>query len=164
MPDFNDTEGLYFKNVDAFMPLGTLHYQSITFGGLSGLDASAAPLATPAQNGNFVVELTRIPNNTFLYNNFYCGNTDGTACAVDSKGAVSNPNPNTHAYVRWGNWASPTAAQGTTATSNPTATSTANGIYFSDGAATPNITNIGTARIEGMLIHHMKITTLGAGS
>src|SRR5690554_3538373 len=67
VPDFNDDEGLHFKNVDAFLPLGTLHYQTLTFSGVSAYDADAQPVA-PVQNGNFTVELTRIPNNVNIYN------------------------------------------------------------------------------------------------
>lgn len=165
VPDFNDQEGLHFRNVDAFLPLGTLHYQAITFSGISGYDTSANPVAA-SQNGNFVVELTRIPNIPSIYNHFYCGVTTGT-CALDAGGRIASPNQDTHGYVRWGNWANPNGPMGNGINDLPTATSTANGIYFTGGASggvpTNATVNLGISRIEGMLIQHMKITTLGAG-
>lgn len=171
VPDFNDGEGVHFRNVEAFLPLGTLHYQALTFSGVSEYGAAANKLATPTQNGNFTVELTRIPNIANIYNHFYCGITSGS-CALDADGSISSPNPNTHGYVRWGNWTlangttpiDPYGARGTGAFNLPTATSTTNGIYYSNGTGPSGVTNLGISRIEGMLIQHMKITTLGGGT
>tara|TARA_R110002073_G_scaffold25832_1_gene85068 strand:- start:9858 stop:11246 length:1389 start_codon:yes stop_codon:yes gene_type:complete len=175
VPDFDDGEGLHFRNVEAFLPLGTLHYQALTFSGVSeyGYDASdnLVKLAAPTQNGNFTIELTSIPNNSNIYNHFYCGSTSG-GCALDSGGSIASPNPNTHGYVRWGNWTqingttpiNPNGASGVGAFDLPDATSTANGIYYSDGTGASGVTNLGISRIEGMLIQHLKITTLGAGT
>ncbi|MEY1661995.1 hypothetical protein [Isoalcanivorax beigongshangi] len=152
VPNFQINEGMYFRNVDAFLPLGTLNYQAITFSGISEYAADATPLSQPQQNGNFVIELTRIPNIPAVYNHFYCGAGPGDGnCALDAKGAVANPNPDTHGYVRWGTW---DPAQ------MPLASSTDNGIYFQ--RANGDVTNLGVSRIEGMTIHHLKITTLGA--
>lgn len=151
VPDFNDLEGMYFKNVDAFLPLGTLHYQSIV------LDAAGT-------DGNFTIELTQIPNIPEVYNNFYCGainniNVDG--CGQDASGAIAAPNALTRGYVRWGDWTGVSAATGV---GLPTSTATNNGIYFAGGTpGAETVTNIGISRIEGMLIHSLKITTLGAG-
>lgn len=157
VPDFNDTEGMHFRNVDAFFPLGTLHYQALTFSGVSEYDANGNRLSQPTQNGNFAIELTRIPNVPAVYNHFYCGETSGTAnCALRADGSIANPNPDTHGYVRWGDWAN-----------MPGPTSTNNGIYFVGGANAANptqVTNLGVSRIEGMLIHHLKLTSLGAGA
>lgn len=154
VPDFQDTEGMYFRNVDAFFPLGTLHYQALTFSGVSEYDENGNRLAQPVQNGNFAIELTRIPNVPEVYNHFYCGATpESPGCALNSQGAIATPNPDTHGYVRWGDW-----------TNMPGPTSTDNGIYFIGGPDAATATNIGVARIEGMLIQHMKLTSLGAGA
>ena len=159
VPDFNDLEGLYFKNVDAFLPLGTLHYQSIILG----------PSGT---NGNFTIELTAIPDVHEVYNNFYCGAINNTAengCGVDSNGFLTNPNNKTRGYVRWGNWAGVDVATGT---GLPLSGDSTNGIFFIGGTvgcdasstcSSAQVTNIGLARIEGMRVQHLKITTLGAG-
>lgn len=153
VPDFNDVEGMYFKNVDAFLPLGTLHYQAIV------LDASGT-------NGNFTIELTQIPNIPQIYNNFYCGannNANVQGCATDASGAIASPNTLTRGYVRWGDWTG-VSADGTTGANLPGPTSTTNGIYYVGGTpGAETVTNLGISRIEGMRIHSLKITTLGAG-
>lgn len=169
VPDFQDTEGLYFRKVDAFLPLGTLHYQALTFSGVSEYNADGSKRATPSQHGDFSIELTAIPNVPKVYNNFYCGATGAgsTSCAI-SNGAITNPNPDTHGFVRWGDWTSVNMGTGA---GLPGATNTTNGIYFIGGAnGTPpgsdptQVVNLGISRIEGMLIQHMKITSLGAGA
>lgn len=58
---FDEEEGLHFKNVDAFIPIGQVFYQALT------LDA------VPDQDGNFIMEIPRlrndsIPNGTALNN------------------------------------------------------------------------------------------------
>lgn len=175
VPTFNSQEGLYFKNVDAFMPLGILHSQALIASGASTYDTTGALQTTFQQNGNFILELARIPNVNNVYNFAYCGatasGTTATTCSQDANGYIASPNGNTHSYIRWGNWVTSngsttginpyTATLGTTAYSLPTSTSTANGIYFSDGSG--NITNLGISRIEGMLINHLRISSLGAG-
>lgn len=149
VPDFDDDEGMYFKNVDAFLPLGTLHYQALT---LNSVKQSGKA------TGDFIIELTQIPNIAAIYEDFYC---DG-ACNIVG-GEIQNPNENTRGYVRWGDFAD-FDANG--ASGLPTAHSVDNGIYFvNPTSATPqssDVTNLGISRIEGMRIHHMKITTLGA--
>lgn len=152
VPDFQDTEGMYFKNVDAFLPLGTLHYQTII------LDS------TPAKDGNFVIELTRIPNDPRIYNHFYCGDVGNTGdCQLDGSGRILSPNNMTRGYVRWGDF---TGVDTSTGAGLPTATDRTNGIYFVGGSdlGNPTVTNIGISRIEGLRIHHLKITSLGAGA
>lgn len=165
VPAFSTKEGLFFKNVDAYLPLGNLYAQGLTVSGASVYDTTGTASSSYQENGNYVIELTRIPNTTNVYNYIYCGTTGSAApasCTTDANGYITNPNPDTHGYVRWGNWADPASTPGTTATSLPTATSTANGIYFQDGAGA--VTNLGTARVEGLLIQHLKISTLGAGT
>ena len=152
MPDFDDNEGVYFKNVDAFLPLGTLHYQTITLDALRDGSGNAA--------GDFVIELTRIPNTSVIYEDFYC---DG-ACNIVG-GEIQNPNEGTRGYVRWGDFSGVNIGTGV---GLPGPNDTDNGIYFVSpptGGSAPSpsdVTNIGISRIEGMRIHHMKITTLGA--
>lgn len=156
VPNFEDNEGMYFKNVDAYLPLGQLHYQALT------LDA----VRTGSERGNFVIELTRIPNIAAVYEDFYC---DGPCNIVN--GEIQNPNNDTRGYVRWGDF---TGVDTSTGAGLPGATSTNNGIYFVGGGTEPSpgagvtpasqtVTNLGISRIEGMRIHHLKITTLGAG-
>ena len=145
VPDFNDLEGVHFKNVSAFLPLGRLHSQAITLN------------STPANDGNFRIEVTQIPNVPNVYNDFYCGNSVGCATNVESVDffgnstvAISSPNQETHGFVRWGDFSS-----------IPGPTSTANGIFFRDSVG--NVTNIGVARLEGMLVQSLTLTTLGVG-
>ena len=151
VPDFDDGEGLYFKNVDAFLPLGVLHYQAIT------LDAVRE---SGTATGDFVIELTRIPDIAAIYEDFYC---EG-ACNIVG-GEIQNPNENTRGYVRWGDFSGVNVGTGA---GLPGPNDTDNGIYFvnppTDGSAPSpgDVTNIGISRIEGMRINHMKITTLGA--
>lgn len=154
VPDFNDDEGMYFKNVDAFLPLGTLHYQAITLDALRDGNGDAT--------GNFVIELTQIPGNLpQVYNHFYCGDIGNTGdCALNADGSIQNPNQDTLGYVRWGDF---TNFDANGASGLPAATSVDNGIYFVGGnPGVESVTNIGISRIEGMRIHHLKITTLGA--
>lgn len=152
VPDFDDAEGMYFKNVDAFLPLGVLHYQALTLDAVRDGSGSAT--------GDFVIELTRIPDIPEVYNNFYCGDVGNTGdCALNSDGSIANPNEDTRGYVRWGNFDSVNIATGA---GLPSATATDNGIYFVNPSAATPVTNLGVSRIEGMRIHHMKITTLGA--
>ncbi|MGB2060819.1 MAG: hypothetical protein ACPHVS_16560, partial [Alcanivorax sp.] len=56
IPDFTNEEGLYFTDVQAYLPLGQLHYQALVFD-------NSQPGSTNIgnQDGNIVIELTRIP-------------------------------------------------------------------------------------------------------
>lgn len=154
VPDFDDDEGMYFKNVDAFLPLGTLHYQAITLN---------AERESGKATGDFVIELTRIPNIEAIYEDFYC---DGPCTfATPAEEVITNPNENTRGYVRWGDFTQFDNPASTEGFAVPDSESVDNGIYFVNPSAatpTPKVTNIGISRIEGMRIHHMKITTLGA--
>lgn len=163
VPDFQDSEGMYFKNVDAFLPLGTLHYQAITLDAVRDGSGNAT--------GDFIIELTRIPNIPEIYNNFYCGivgNPSADGC-TDGSGNITSPNPDTAGYVRWGDF---TGVNTATGAGLPALTDTDNGIYFIGGTSgcsagstcmDASVNNIGVSRLEGMRIHHLKITTLGAG-
>lgn len=120
VPDFGDTEGMYFRNVDAYLPLGQLHYQSIVLSG-NGTD------------GNFTIELPRIPDVPAVYQEFYSD--------PDAKG-----------YVHWGE----------PGVYNTPGDSVDQGIFFVDPAG--NVTNLGTAYVDGLQLNHLKITSLGAGA
>ncbi|WP_146026892.1 hypothetical protein [Alcanivorax sp. MD8A] len=189
VPNFNDNEGLYFKNVDAYLPLGQLHYQAITLD-----DVAGAP-------GNFIIELTRIPNIPNVYNEFYSLGGDGLNDDPNI-GYNRNNRPaeyfNTHGYARWGVQNSGNDGGGLTTAQKRQNTS--DGIIFKSnsssstfsayasrpginlscstgdtgGGCSPgaNVTytannltsvNIGDARINGILFNHMKITTCSAG-
>lgn len=156
VPDFDNNEGMYFKNVDAFLPLGVLHYQTINFDAVRDGGGNAT--------GDFIIELTRIPDVPAIYNHFYCGSgTDPapTTC-VDGNGMITSPNEETRGYVRWGDFSN-FDANGPSGL--PGLNDVTNGIYFVSPSETPvpsDVTNIGISRIEGMRIHHLKITTLGA--
>lgn len=156
VPDFDDNEGMYFKNVDAFLPLGTLHYQAITLDAVRDGSGKAT--------GDFVIELTAIPDIPEIYNHFYCGaisNPNPNGCDANNDGVLDSVNKDTLGYVRWGEFDNDDVNLATL----PGANATNNGIYFVSPSATPSaadITNIGISRIEGMRIHHLKITTLGA--
>lgn len=207
VPDFNDTEGLYFKNVDAFLVLGQNNYQTVVF-------------RNNGTTGNFIVELTPIANVANVSNTFYCGqntcaayltstidaakggvglngsdpnvgcvNQSGTvvacsgitlrnigtgaaasACATSWTSACNtaetiidpaNANPDSHGYVYWGTPAE--TRSGVTGVTAPTSADSTNGIYFRD-SATGAVTNIGRAKVTGMMIQLMKITSLGVGT
>ncbi len=106
VPDFTDEEGLYFRNVHAYMPLGQQNYQAITLNNVPGATAS---------NGNFVVELAAIPDQSNVYGDFYsmaprladAPGCDAT-CQEQSRGYIRTVASlparyfDTHGYVSWG--------------------------------------------------------------
>lgn len=160
VPEFGAQEGVVFKNVDAFIPLGRLHSQFFSLN------------STSANDGNFVIELSEVPNSPNAYNDIYCGN-QGSACTTNSTASdgtyddtfgnevevISNPNDETHGYVRWGNFNNGDP-------NSICATCTGNGIYFRAPANDPSepggaVTNIGVARLDGVLIQSMRLETLG---
>lgn len=188
--------GLKFRNVNAYFPLGQLFYQSLI------LDDTQA--GATAGNGNFVIELTRLPNQANAYNDFYSISTSALGCedprySGNNCGYQRNGRPDryreTHGYVRWGDWYPGNGANcGAAGTLCNTFDSTADGIIFSKATAAGTFTavasrpdadapidndppvpvitqsraglssvNLGDSRIEGLLIQHLKITTLGAG-
>lgn len=166
VPSFDQQEGMYFKNVNAYLPLGHLNDQAIVFNA-----AGVTTTNSPSGSGNFTVELTRVPNVANAYNDIYCG---ATTCSTDANGAIASPNSQTHGFVDWGTTAgmtgygSPAGATGTNY-NDITGTNTTQGIYFDDPTTASQttagtITNIGTAHIDGVLFQHLMITTCGAGS
>jgi hypothetical protein len=154
VPLFDNQEGMYFKNVNAYLPMGYLNQQAIT-------------LSSAGTTGNFVIELTRVSSVANAYNDFYCG---ATSCTADANGIMtSTPNPRTHGFVDWGTYA--TGGGAGTNYNDIVGTNTTQGIYF-DAPATASttsatlgtITNIGTAHISGILFQHLMITSCGAGA
>lgn len=106
VPTFTAEEGLYFNDVNAYLPLGQLNYQALT------LDRVAAG------NGNFALTLTRIPDDSRVYGVHYalptaitfpgCGSTAAGSCGAAAAGynrVLANANSNyytSHGYVEWG--------------------------------------------------------------
>lgn len=104
---YTTTEGLYFKGVSAYLPLGQLNYQSIIFDSFgSGVTA-----------GNFTIEVTRPPTNgtgsdSDAYNDFYSLSPSTAApcnaapyLGTDCGYARSNRPArywDTHGYAFWG--------------------------------------------------------------
>jgi len=124
VPNFDNTEGLYFRNVQAYLPLGQLNYQSIVAG-------ASGTVASP--NGNFDLELTVLPNEAPAYNDAYsleASDTTGYATAHDAQCTMTANTATqcgsgtgtgnwtavpvryfeTHGYVEWGTGVSSTYA------------------------------------------------------
>jgi hypothetical protein len=90
VPQFSDQEGLYFTDVNAYLPLGQLYYQALV------LDSVHPPGGVG--NGNFIIEVTRIPNDANVFNDFY-----SSADASGYQRAGRNDRYyQTHGYVEWG--------------------------------------------------------------
>lgn len=126
---FAGTEGLHFRNVDAFLPFGQLYYQALV------LDAVGT-------SGNFSLSLTSIPNNATVYNTHYSlepGDVRGYQTALN---AVSNWSSGcggdarcetyrtTHGYVRYGDWYPANAAYSQGPGSRNGLSNTSDGIFF----------------------------------
>lgn len=91
VPQFSNQEGLYFTDVNAFLPLGQLYYQGVV------LD-SVKPVGGGAGDGNFIIELTSVPNDPNAYNDLY-------SIAGDNGYRRYGRNDRyyeTHGYVEWG--------------------------------------------------------------
>lgn len=102
---FTTTEGLYFKGVSVYLPLGQLHYQSIIFDSFG----------TGVTAGNFTIEVTRPPTNSTeadsdAYNDFYsltaCSDAryTGANCGYQRQAFAARPARywETHGYSIWG--------------------------------------------------------------
>lgn len=150
---YTTTEGLYFKGVSTYMPLGQLHYQSIIFDSFG----------SGTTEGNFTIEVTRPPTNGTAsdddaYKDFYSVSTCPTATedpyygadcgyqrdsqAYDpdgpdllggiDKSATTPARParywETHGYAIWGTLGTANDDKGGTEATR--ATDTTDGIYF----------------------------------
>lgn len=95
MPTFTNREGLYFRDVQAYLPLGQLHYQALVFD-----DSQPGNSGSVTTNGNISIELTRLPNNVSVFNDFY------SLAPGDTEGYQRTGRPDryyeTHGYVEWG--------------------------------------------------------------
>lgn len=98
---FEGNEGLHFKNVDAYLPLGQLYYQALT-------------VDTVGDDGNFSLTIPSLPNEELVYKNFYALRDDDTrgyetarlALKGDFQGNDSGLKNYTvsHGYSHWGDW------------------------------------------------------------
>lgn len=110
---FDHQEGLHFRNVDAFIPLGQLFYQALT------IDVPKDGAGNEIQDGNFVLQIDAIPDELAVYRRHYslavsdslnAGYTTARAAILESTygatPAVSVPANyyKTHGYSRWGDW------------------------------------------------------------
>lgn len=110
---FDEQEGLHFRNVDAFLPLGQLFYQAFT------IDVPKDALGNDIQDGNFVLAINAIPDTLAVYRRHYslavadsvdAGYTTARAAILtNTYGAtpsVTVPDNyfKTHGYSRWGDW------------------------------------------------------------
>lgn len=143
----DNAPGLKFRNVKSWIPLGQLFYQSLIFDD-TRTDATAG-------NGNFVIELTQLPNQANAYNDFYSyagitGGTPGAGC-TDARytgvncGYQRTERPSryfeTHGYSRWGDWYPGNGANcGAAGTLCNTFNSTSDGIIFTKAGAAPTFT------------------------
>lgn len=119
---FADTEGLHFRNVDAFVPLGQLYYQALT-------------LSQVGTAGNFELSLTPLPNTAAVYNLHYAknsGDTQGyeTARLNNTGGSTSTQYQLTHGYSRWGGWTATGTWIGRNLINGSDGSSTGDGVIF----------------------------------
>jgi hypothetical protein len=119
---FDANEGLHFRNVDAYVPLGQLYYQALTVDvprctGINQPVAGCSGAGAPITNGNYVLEMPRLPNTAAVYTRFYTPNSASLPSGADSTGFVTarmgllgadgDVHANydlTHGWSRWGNW------------------------------------------------------------
>jgi hypothetical protein len=168
VPDFDDNEGLYFKNVQAFLPLGQMNYQALTAN--KGRDGSGAFVT----DGNFQLEVTALPcwgggalpactsgsqNNLMrdvLYGQFNKASVYDASLGYDTarlalQEVLNGNNANniadnyyrTHGYVRWGTPSNvATSNDGTVATDTTKTFNSSDGIYFTMAGAAVNYTTV----------------------
>lgn len=119
---FAATEGMYFRNVDAYLPIGQLYYQALT-------------VNTIGTGGNFEIALTPIPDTALVYNRHYAlngGDTEGfeTARMNNTGGSTSATYKLTHGYSRWGGWTSTGVVTGTNLINGSDGSATGDGVIF----------------------------------
>lgn len=119
---FIGNSGLYFRNVDAFIPLGQLYYQALT-------------VNTVGVAGNFEIALTPIPDTALVYNKHYAlntGDTEGyeTARANNTGGTTTDGYKLTHGYSRWGGWNTDGTLVARNLINGSDGTSTGDGVIF----------------------------------
>lgn len=106
-PQFQNIGGLYFRNVEAFIPLGQLYYQALV-------------LNAVGTDGGFSVELTQVPDDPNVYPTYY-GQSSGddrgfltalqhlayrnTPCSGWGANSLNCTNYRaSHGHVRYGDW------------------------------------------------------------
>ncbi|WP_180101187.1 hypothetical protein [Acinetobacter sp. YH12151] len=157
-PIFHDSEGLYLYSPNINLVLGNM-YQ---------------PFVVGSENNNIILEVTRIPNISSIYNQIYqnygggLGEAElkGSTCNVYSCGTpIKNNATDTAALYQGRNATHSSISIGTTerisgtnllrAKDGPNST----GVVFksTDGISK----NFGSAVIDGVLIQHLKIRTTG---
>lgn len=140
---FDPNEGMHFRNVNAFIPLGQLFYQALT------LDVPRDGSNNPITDGNFVLELKTTPDVPAVYTRFYSltdyatgsaqspsawedgyataraaylAKVTGNTMAAAGYSVVNANYDTTHGYSRWGDWA---PCQGVGCPNPPTTATTA---------------------------------------
>lgn len=136
---FNENEGLYIRDLDVNLPLGQLHYQPLV------LDATAS--------GNVIIELARIPNNPAAYNEFYVNYAGITNAELDAGTGSTAAETAQLAKI-----CSPTVCGTSTITPTHGTISMGNVTFRSTTGAT---VDLGSAKIQGLMIQHLKLTTTG---
>jgi hypothetical protein len=119
---FAGTEGMYFRNVDAFIPLGQLYYQALT-------------ISAVGTSGNFEIALTPIPDTALVYNKHYAlnaGDTKGyeTARMNNTGGTNTADYDLTHGYSRWGSWTATGTMLGRNLINGTDGSATGDGVVF----------------------------------
>jgi hypothetical protein len=140
---FADTEGMYFRNVDAFIPVGQLYYQALTIKaiGTSGnFELSLTPLPSGATTGDIAVQnkhygiipgsFTGAVNTTRTYNENGQGYETARANNSGDLGANWGDYKLTHGYARWGRMDWSGATTGSTTTGRNGADEANDGILF----------------------------------
>lgn len=127
-PVFADTEGLYFRNVDAFLPIGQLYYQALTIkaiGTAGNFELSLTPLPTGTTTGDVAVQ-----NKHYSLNATDTSYGYETARANNTGGTTSADYKLTHGYVRWGSMDWNGATTGSTTTGRNAINEANDGILF----------------------------------
>lgn len=122
-PVFNTQEGMYARDFDMNMVVGTMHYQPLIVG--SAGDGSQ----------NFQIELVRLPNNPAIYNEHYRDYDDASQAYKMCTSTTVDCSRATHSEMSIAN------------------------VSFKNPAGVT--VNLGSAIYEGMMIHHLKLKTLG---
>lgn len=126
IPTFDTEEGMYFTHVNAYLPMGQLHYQSLIVTGVQD--------GTGKYTGDFITETSQVPNDPNAYNDFYGYPGNGASTTAPSAAqlgynriGLNDRYYETHGYVRWGN-NFPTNAEFSTALGSGSAGSISNGM------------------------------------
>src|SRR5690606_38937503 len=157
-PVFHDSEGLYLYSPNINLVLGNM-YQ---------------PFVVGSEGNNIILEVTRIPNISSIYNQIYqnygggLGTTDlkGSTCNVYSCGTpIKNNASDTTALYQGRNATHSSISIGTTERISGTNLLRAKDGVNSTGVVFKSVDgsskNFGSAVIDGVLIQHLKIKTTG---